>query len=125
MGAGAAPDTPHEDVYITIVNYDTTGDAEKTVLTHGGATAATDTGCAAAITRTTIVVDAMPDASTGKNVEMEIKSPAGSCSVTEAVKGTYESDVCSSRGSCDGASGLCTCHEGYSGEACETQTVLV
>jgi len=127
--AGAAPDTPHEDVYITIVNYDTTGDAEKTVLTHGGATAATDTGCAAAITRTTIVVDAMPDAmaaaSTGKNVEMEIKSPAGSCSVTEAVKGTYESDVCSSRGSCDGASGLCTCHEGYSGEACETQTVLV
>jgi len=127
--AGAAPDTPNEDVYITVVNYDTTGNAEETVLTHGGATAATDTGCAASITRTTIVVDAMPDAiaaaSTGENVEMEIKGPAGSCSVSEAVKGTYESDVCSSRGSCDGASGLCICHEGYSGEACETQTVLV
>lgn len=88
------PDTPHEDVYITIVGYDTTGGSEETVLTHGGTTAATDTDCAASITRTTIVVDAMPDAmaaaSTGKDVEMEIKGPAGSCSVTEAVKGTYE-----------------------------------
>jgi hypothetical protein len=126
---GAPPDTPHEDVYISDVDYVTTGGSEKTVLTHGGTTGTTDTDCAASITRTTIVVDAMPDAmaaaSTGKNVEMEIKGPAGSCSVTEAVKGTYESDVCSSRGSCDGAAGLCTCHEGYSGEACETQTVLV
>jgi hypothetical protein len=126
---GAPPDTPHEDVYINDVDYVTTDGSESTVLTHGGTTGTTDTDCAASITRTTIVVDAMPDAmaaaSTGKNVEMEIKGPAGSCSVTEAVKGTYESDVCSSRGSCDGASGLCTCHEGYSGEACETQTVLV
>jgi len=85
--------------------------------------------CLVKIYRTTIVVDSMPDAvnrdAFGENVDMHIYGPKGTCSVSEAVKGTYESDVCSSRGNCDGASGLCVCHEGYSGEACETQTVLV
>jgi hypothetical protein len=92
---------------------------------HGKA----NVGCTFSAYRTVLVVDSMPDtmsaASTGGNIEMDIYGPKGSCSVSETVKGTYESDVCSSRGSCDGAAGLCTCHEGYSGEACETQTVLV
>merc|ERR1711981_12820 len=130
-GTGAAAVTPVKDVYLSAVSYDVANGAEKTDLTttatHGSQN--TVTGCSASIHRTTIVVDAMPDAmsarTTGENVEVEIKGAAGSCSVTEAVKGTYESDVCSNRGNCDGASGLCTCHEGYSGEACETQTVLV
>jgi hypothetical protein len=52
-------------------------------------------------------------------------SPVGSCSVTETTKGTYESYECSNRGACDGKSGLCTCYEGYSGQSCQTQTVLV
>merc|ERR1711937_656369 len=89
-------------------------------------------GCSLNAYRTTIVVDSMPDTVDGfgtgvygANVDMDIYGPKGTCSVSEAVKGTYESDVCSSRGNCDGASGLCVCHEGYSGEACETQTVLV
>jgi hypothetical protein len=82
------------------------------------------TGCTFTIYRTTLVVDSKPDAFSG-SVDMMIEGAKGSCSVSETVKGTYESDVCSSRGNCDGASGLCTCHEGYSGEACETQTVLV
>lgn len=89
-------------------------------------------GCSMNAYRTTIVVDSMPDTVDGfgtgvygANVDMDIYGPKGTCSVSEAVKGTYESDVCSSRGNCDGASGLCVCHEGYSGEACETQTVLV
>jgi glycerol-3-phosphate responsive antiterminator len=85
--------------------------------------------CSVKVYRTTLVVDSMPDtmAATGfgENVNLHVYGPKGSCSVSEVVKGTYESDVCSSRGNCDGASGLCVCHEGYSGEACETQTVLV
>jgi len=52
-------------------------------------------------------------------------SPVGSCSVAETTKGTYESYECSNRGACDGKSGLCTCYEGYSGQSCQTQTVLV
>jgi hypothetical protein len=52
-------------------------------------------------------------------------SPVGSCSVSETTKGTYESYECSNRGACDGKSGLCTCYEGYSGQSCQTQTVLV
>merc|ERR1711998_731216 len=52
-------------------------------------------------------------------------SPVGSCSVAETTKGTYESFECSNRGACDGKSGLCTCYEGYSGQSCQTQTVLV
>jgi len=84
----------------------------------------TAAGCDFTVYRTTLVVDSKPDASSG-SVSMTIEGAKGSCSVSETVKGTYESDVCSSRGNCDGASGLCTCHEGYSGEACETQTVLV
>lgn len=87
------------------------------------------TDCTAKVYRTSIVVDSMPDTMdrdvTGASIDMHVYGPTGACSVTEATKGTYESDVCSSRGSCDGGSGLCVCHEGYSGEACETQTVLV
>jgi hypothetical protein len=101
-----------------------------TTYTVGTAfTYAVSNGCAFSAYRTVLVVDSMPDAlaaaSTGANIEMDIYGAKGSCSVSETVKGTYESDVCSSRGNCDGAAGLCTCHEGYSGEACETQTVLV
>jgi hypothetical protein len=100
-------------------------------------TAVTDvTQCTNEVTRTTIVVDSMPDAMnvygpTGSTLlaksilDFTVYGAEGLCSVSETVKGTYESDVCSSRGNCDGASGICTCHEGYSGEACGTQTVLV
>jgi hypothetical protein len=127
--AGAAAATPVKDVYLSAVSYDLAGSKTDLTTTETHASQNLATGCSASIHRTTIVVDAMPDAmsarTTGANVEVEIKGAAGSCSVTEAVKGTYESDVCSSRGNCDGAAGLCTCHEGYSGEACETQTVLV
>merc|ERR1711871_472144 len=104
-----------------------------TTTAYGIATIVDDLGgCSMNAYRTTIVVDSMPDTVDGfgtgvygANVDMDIYGPKGTCSVSEAVKGTYESDVCSSRGNCDGASGLCVCHEGYSGEACETQTVLV
>jgi len=110
----------------------------KAIAHHGTATktdytidtiTADASACTLDIYRTTIVVDSMPDTvdrdGFGADVDMDIYGPKGTCSVSEAVKGTYESDVCSSRGNCDGASGLCVCHEGYSGEACETQTVLV
>jgi hypothetical protein len=43
----------------------------------------------------------------------------------EITRGTKESAECSGRGNCDGETGLCVCTEGYTGEACATQTVLV
>jgi hypothetical protein len=120
----------HEVRSISVVGYDLTGDAEFTLITIASAVTATDiTACKIAFTRTTIILDSMPDtlaaATTGANVELHVTGPTGSCSVSESVKGTKESSVCSNRGNCDGGSALCVCHEGYSGEACETQTVLV
>jgi len=99
---------------------------DSTTMTFSAsAVGAAATGCTISATRTTLVVDSVPDVMVTTSVGATITGPKGSCSVSETVKGTYESDVCSSRGACDGAAGLCTCHEGYSGEACETQTVLV
>jgi len=37
----------------------------------------------------------------------------------------HESEECSSRGICDYSSGLCTCFNGFYGNACEKQTILV
>lgn len=50
----------------------------------------------------------------------------GLCTVAPvADTGTTNADTCSSRGDCDGGSGLCSCHEGYTDEDCSMQTVLV
>jgi hypothetical protein len=49
----------------------------------------------------------------------------GICTVAVGVAGTTNADTCSSRGDCDGGSGLCSCHEGYTDEDCSMQTVLV
>jgi hypothetical protein len=43
----------------------------------------------------------------------------------EITRGTKESTECSGRGNCDTETGLCECAEGYTGEACATQSVLV
>jgi hypothetical protein len=87
----------------------------------------TDTACESKyIGRHVITLDSMPTSSAisiGK--KLLYTSPVGSCSVAETTKGTYESYECSNRGACDGKSGLCTCYEGYSGQSCQTQTVLV
>jgi len=44
---------------------------------------------------------------------------------TGAKVGTAEDVECSNRGQCDRESGLCACYEGYTGEACSTQTILI
>merc|ERR1711907_795927 len=86
--------------------------ASTLTLTYAAGGAKTTAACNNAVVRTTIVVDSVPDTLDRVAADLHIASPIGSCTVTEAVKGTYESDVCSSRGSCDSAAGLCTCHEG-------------
>lgn len=86
----------------------------------------TVTNCAYALRRYVITLDSMPTASaTTVAKTLLYKSPVGSCNVAETTKGTFESYECSNRGACDGKSGLCACYEGYSGESCQTQTVLV
>jgi len=78
------------------------------------------------LARHVITLDSMPTASAATTKKtLHYTSPVGSCSVAETTKGTYESYECSNRGACDGKSGLCTCYEGYSGQSCQTQTVLV
>ena len=44
--------------------------------------------------------------------------------VSQTTAGTTEHVTCSNRGACDEATGLCQCHSGYYGEACEMQTAL-
>jgi len=133
-GVSTTAENDVEYRYITAEAITADGVADKTVYTVDTAlTLDTSnyviTACDIDVFRTTLVVDSMPDTMSatgfGGNINLHVYGPKGSCSVSEVVKGTYESDVCSSRGNCDGASGLCVCHEGYSGEACETQTVLV
>lgn len=56
------------------------------------------------------------------------KKPAPSeitCVVAETKKGTKEAEECSTRGICDGSSGICECFPGYTGEACDTQTNMM
>jgi len=84
------------------------------------------TKCNFMLARHVITLDSMPTASaTTTDKSLEYTSPVGSCGVSETTKGTYESYECSNRGACDGKSGLCACYEGYSGQSCQTQTVLV
>jgi len=82
--------------------------------------------CKYTIARHVITLDAAPTSSaTTTTKTLLYNSPVGGCSVAETTKGTYESYECSNRGQCDGKSGLCSCYEGYSGQSCQTQTVLV
>merc|ERR1711907_748840 len=120
--------------YRTVVA-DQTGDAAAlTWPTLKAPTGAFDaSNCAYSLRRYVITLDSMPtesypDANDNNAVVQKTllyKSPVGSCNVAETTKGTFESYECSNRGACDGKSGLCACYEGYSGESCQTQTVLV
>jgi hypothetical protein len=83
------------------------------------------TNCDYRLARHVITLDSAPAASAVGTKTLIYSAPVGSCSVAETTKGTYESYECSNRGACDGKSGLCTCYEGYSGQSCQTQTVLV
>jgi len=118
---------------VTLKNLDGT-DVSGYTATHGGCTivyglglkTVADANCHTSFGRHVITLDAKPSGSLYSLVKsLRYTSPVGSCSVAETTKGTYESYECSNRGECDGKSGLCTCYEGYSGQSCQTQTVLV
>jgi len=97
-------------------------------LTVGATTAASavaGTNCDYRLARHVITLDSAPAETAVGAKTLIYSAPVGSCSVAETTKGTYESYECSNRGACDGKSGLCTCYEGYSGQSCQTQTVLV
>jgi len=105
--------------------------AASTATISGIATSNTDSSkCSYSLQRYVITLDSMPTSSAAGNnavayKKLLYKSPVGSCNVAETTKGTFESYECSNRGACDGKSGLCACYAGYSGESCQTQTVLV
>jgi len=103
--------------------------AESTVTISTGAATDLGTGTTCSLkllARHVITLDSAPTESLVAVLKnLLYTSPVGSCSVAETTKGTYESFECSNRGACDGKSGLCTCYEGYSGQSCQTQTVLV
>jgi hypothetical protein len=120
-GGGTAPNGGVTPFTVPITAFSAAQGAVTITAAFGGASYA---GCVYSQVRDTLVLDAIPDAMTGL-VDVTYTAPRGSCAVTEVSKGTTESATCSHRGVCDGGSGLCVCHEGYSGEACETQTVLV
>jgi hypothetical protein len=93
-----------------------TGTVTDTTVTLATATAVADT-----TSRTTgfVVLKALGD------YDATVKVPYFKSETTEITRGTKESTECSGRGNCDYESGLCECTEGYTGEACATQTVLV
>merc|ERR1711937_499682 len=104
--------------------------AIDTTSCDNAAACAANTKCDYSLRRYVITLDSMPTASVTSATytatkTLLYKSPVGSCNVAETTKGTFESYECSNRGACDGKSGLCACYEGYSGESCQTQTVLV
>lgn len=72
------------------------------------------------------VVDEVLDNSLVPDIVQELKaSDASSCIVSENTKGTKESDICSSRGTCDTETGLCECYTGYTGENCDSQNAQI
>jgi len=85
---------------------------------------ASSSNCNFFVARHVITLNAMPTQSS-VSTTLNYVSPVGSCSVEETTKGTQESYECSNRGACDTKSGVCKCYEGYSGQSCQTQTVLV
>jgi hypothetical protein len=126
-----AVDGPYYPVVRTAGTVTLSGAAATTVGVAAVAITGTDNSdCTMKLARHVITLDSMPDekgcdGTACTSVSIAYTSPVGSCSVTETTKGTYESYECSNRGACDGKSGLCTCYEGYSGQSCQTQTVLV
>lgn len=54
-----------------------------------------------------------------------LDSPSSISVESESFTGTKEANECSGRGNCDSETGICECTEGFTGEACEQQTVLL
>ena len=48
-----------------------------------------------------------------------------SVKMSQDADATKETAQCSNRGICDGATGVCGCFAGFTGEACSLQTILV
>jgi len=55
----------------------------------------------------------------------EISTPSCTVAEQQAANVNRENAQCSNRGECDATTGHCACHEGYYGDNCATQTILV
>merc|ERR1711998_488989 len=74
---------------------------------------------------TTITLDRAIAADSSDVAIVVKKIQASPCVVEETTKGSTELLECSGRGLCDESVGECACFEGYTGEACSQQTVLI
>jgi len=79
---------------------------------------------------TLLEVNIDDDSSTGhKHIRNAVTSSDGGATISVTCEkeqtSTEEAEVCSGRGVCDGATGLCQCHRGIKGHKCHQQTYLI
>jgi len=99
-----------------------------TVYVYHGGSAKSGVYSVIAKDSTTITVDRAiaTDGAGDPDVDIVVKKiQASPCVVEETTKGSTELLECSGRGLCDESVGECACFEGYTGEACSQQTVLI
>jgi hypothetical protein len=72
-----------------------------------------------------VVTEALTTGDFGAVIRKKPTPSEITCVVAETKKGTKEAEECSTRGICDGISGICECFPGYTGEACDTQTYMM
>jgi hypothetical protein len=133
IAAGAVTSTDFADMTSLV---DTRGGQTLIVYQAGGSTMTKQMIPNIYTTTTGIVTDGTSTATGAMDTGVLVLSARGDynaedgqmyfkAATTEITRGTKEATECAGRGKCDYEVGECTCFSGYTGNSCETQTVLV